>query len=49
MREIIKVSIASSIGIAFEFYDFLIFGFVASNLAQLFFPSQNQSLLCSTH
>ncbi len=42
MKEETKVSIASSIGIAFEFYDFLIFGFVASVLGQLFFPSYSK-------
>ncbi|MFB6469688.1 MAG: MFS transporter [Vulcanisaeta sp. AZ3] len=41
MRDEIKVSIAAAVGIAFEFYDFLVFGFVASILAELFFPSSN--------
>lgn len=42
MKEETKVSIAAMIGIAFEFYDFLIFGFVAGILANLFFPSGNK-------
>ncbi|WP_338598730.1 MFS transporter [Sulfolobus tengchongensis] len=42
MKEETKVSIAAMIGIAFEFYDFLIFGFVSSTLAALFFPSHNK-------
>ncbi|MCY0859804.1 MAG: MFS transporter [Sulfolobaceae archaeon] len=41
MRDQVKVSIAAAMGIGFEFYDFLIFGFVASILAKLFFPSHN--------
>lgn len=42
MRDEVKVSIAAAVGIAFEFYDFLIFGFVSSILATLFFPSTNK-------
>ncbi|AAK42658.1 MFS transporter [Saccharolobus solfataricus] len=42
MKDETKVSIAAMIGIAFEFYDFLIFGFVSSILASLFFPSTNK-------
>ncbi|MFP3202721.1 MAG: MFS transporter [Sulfolobus sp.] len=42
MRDEVKVSIAAATGIAFEFYDFLIFGFVSNILATLFFPSKNQ-------
>ncbi|BFH74010.1 MFS transporter [Sulfurisphaera javensis] len=42
MKEEIKVSIAAMIGIAFEFYDFLIFGFLSGILAELFFPSHNK-------
>ena len=38
LGEMIKVSVASSLGIAFEFYDFLIFGYAAPVLAKLFFP-----------
>jgi hypothetical protein len=38
LGEMIKVSVASSLGIAFEFYDFLIFGYAATVLAKLFFP-----------
>jgi MHS family proline/betaine transporter-like MFS transporter len=35
------VSLASLIGLVFEFYDFLIFGFLASVLSKLFFPTNN--------
>ncbi|WP_069807753.1 MFS transporter [Vulcanisaeta thermophila] len=42
--ELLKVSIASSLGIAFEFYDFLIFGYAAPVLASLFFPVKNALL-----
>ncbi|MEM0374261.1 MAG: MFS transporter [Sulfolobaceae archaeon] len=41
MREEIKVATAAAIGIAFEFYDFLIFGFISSTISALFFPSEN--------
>lgn len=37
----IRVAVASYIGTAFEFYDFLMFGFVASTIAPLFFPSDD--------
>lgn len=37
----IRVAVASYIGTAFEFYDFLMFGFVASTIAPLFFPSHD--------
>lgn len=42
MKDELKASIAASIGIGFEFYDFLIFGFVAGILSTLFFPSHNK-------
>lgn len=41
MTDEVKTSFAAAVGIAFEFYDFLIFGFVASVLSKLFFPSHN--------
>ncbi|AHC52021.1 MFS transporter [Sulfolobus acidocaldarius SUSAZ] len=41
MKDETRASIAASIGIAFEFYDFLIFGFISGILAKLFFPSTN--------
>ncbi|AKA47829.1 MFS transporter [uncultured archaeon] len=34
-----KTSVASGFGVILEFYDFLIYGFVSSVLAKLFFPS----------
>ncbi|MEM3685189.1 MAG: MFS transporter [Conexivisphaerales archaeon] len=37
----LKVSIAALTGLTFEFYDFLIFGFLASTLGALFFPSSS--------
>ncbi len=40
-REVIKVTIASLVGTTLEFYDFLLFGFVAPVFAVLFFPSSN--------
>jgi len=38
-REALKASLASYFGTALEFYDFLVFGFVATTIAPLFFPS----------
>ncbi|MEM0075780.1 MAG: MFS transporter, partial [Conexivisphaerales archaeon] len=35
----LKASLASYFGSALDFYDFLVFGFVASTIAPLFFPS----------
>lgn len=35
MKDETRASIAASIGIAFEFYDFLIFGFISGILAKL--------------
>ncbi len=40
-RELIKVTAASLIGTTLEFYDFLLFGFVAPVFAMLFFPSSS--------
>ncbi len=39
-REVIKVTLASLIGTTLEFYDFLLYGYVASVFAVLFFPSK---------
>ena len=40
-REVIKVTLASLIGTTLEFYDFLLYGYVASVFAVLFFPSKD--------
>jgi MFS family permease len=40
-REVIKVATASLLGTILEFYDFLLYGFVAPVFAVLFFPSTN--------
>ena len=40
-REVIKVTLASLIGTTLEFYDFLLYGYVASVFAVLFFPSSD--------
>ncbi|MGC9180816.1 MAG: MFS transporter [Vulcanisaeta sp.] len=42
--EMLKVSIASSLGVGFEFYDFLIFGYAAPAISRLFFPVANTLL-----
>jgi len=41
MKEVRKVAIASLLGTSLEFYDFLLYGFVATAFAVLFFPSSN--------
>ncbi len=38
-RTALKTSIASGFGVILEFYDFLVYGFISSVLATLFFPS----------
>lgn len=40
----IKVAVASSLGVAFEFYDFLIFGYATPAIASLFFPVKSTLL-----
>jgi MFS family permease len=40
-REVIKVATASLLGTILEFYDFLLYGYVAPVFAVLFFPSTN--------
>ncbi len=40
-REVIKVTLAALFGTTLEFYDFLLYGYVASVFAVLFFPSSN--------
>jgi MFS family permease len=40
-REAMKAAISGWMGTALEFYDFLIFGYLATILAPLFFPSSN--------
>lgn len=42
--EALKASIAAWTGTALEFYDFLVFGYLAVLLAPLFFPSHNQTV-----
>ncbi|MEM3907316.1 MAG: MFS transporter, partial [Nitrososphaerota archaeon] len=41
MKEVRKVAVASLIGTSLEFYDFLLYGFVTTTFAVLFFPSVN--------
>jgi len=40
-KQALKASLAAYFGSALDFYDFLVFGFVASTIAPLFFPSSN--------
>ncbi len=40
-KEAMKASISGWMGTALEFYDFLVFGYLATILAPLFFPSSN--------
>ncbi len=42
--EALKAAIAAWAGTALEFYDFLVFGFLATVLAPLFFPSSNSTV-----
>lgn len=39
LREVHKVAVASLVGTSLEFYDFLLYGFVATTFATIFFPS----------
>lgn len=39
--DVLKTAVATGIGVILEFYDFLLYGFIASILAGLFFPSKN--------
>jgi MHS family proline/betaine transporter-like MFS transporter len=39
--DVLKTAVATGIGVILEFYDFLLYGFIVSILAGLFFPSKN--------